>query len=170
MVHTCSASPELHSHGDVAAPLCRIDADVPRHNRGTQPIMDDAVVVRVGLEVLQYNGGRNNQANNSRAGSREPAFCLDYLHSSVVLVLVEGDVVLAVGDIVFLHPVTMLATMLASGCSPLCVDSRHPGHIPKVHLQPLVEILFPGIPRPALHSSAADVQPGVRGPVIPQSF
>ena len=58
VVHTCSASPELHPHGDVAAPLCRIDADVPRHNRGIQHITEDGVVVRVGLEFLQYNEGR----------------------------------------------------------------------------------------------------------------
>ena len=50
--HTCSTTPELHPHGDVMAPVCRMDANVPRHNGGTQHVTDDGASVRVGREYL----------------------------------------------------------------------------------------------------------------------
>ena len=165
--YTSSTTPELHPHGDVTAPVCRIDADVPRHNGGTQHTTDDGVSVRVGLEFLQE--WKQKKTDHSRAGSGKPVeLCLEYLHLSVFLVLVEGDVVLAVGDIVFLHPVITFGARF--WCSPLCVDSRHPGLIPKVHLQPLVAILCSGQPRAYSHVGAVESQPGVRGPKIDLSF
>ena len=49
---TCFVSQELHPHGDPTLWIGRIDADVPRHNGGTQHTTDDRVSVRVGLEYL----------------------------------------------------------------------------------------------------------------------
>ena len=164
---TCFVSQELHPHGDASIPLCRIDADVPRNNGGTQHVTDDGISVRVGQEFLQE--WKQKKTDHSRAGSAKPVeFCLEYLHSSVLFVLVEGDVVLAVGDCVVLHPLVTSGALF--WCSPLCVDFRHSGLIPKVHLQPLVGILFSGHPRAHSHAIAAEVQPGVRGPKIFPSF
>ena len=91
-----------------------------------------------------------------------------HLHSSVLFVWVEGGVVQAVEDFVFLHPVLTPVTQVL--CSPLGVDCRHRGLIPKVHLQPLVFIVCSGHPRAHSHVGAAEVQPGVRGPKIFPSF
>ena len=89
----------------------------------------------------------------------------EYLDISVLLVFVESDVVSAVGDRVFLHPL-----VTDSAPSPLCVDSRHLGLIPKVHLQPLFAIIIFGHPRGHSRVIAAEVQPGVRGPKMTFSF
>ena len=165
---TCFVSQEFHPNGDSTVPLCRIDADVPRHNGGTQHTTDDGVWVRVAIEYLWLTKEKNDQDNWPKAYYGN-SFCMEYLHLSVFLVLVEGDVVLAVGDSVFLHPVITFGARF--WCSPLCVDSRHPGLILKVHLQPLVFIVCSGHPRAHSRiSNAAKLQPGVRGPKIKPSF
>ena len=63
----CSASPKLHPHGDATFPICRIDADVPRHNEGTQHVTDDGASVRVGLEYLWLLKEKNDHDNWPKA-------------------------------------------------------------------------------------------------------
>ena len=169
---TCFVSQEFHPHGDLIVPPCRIDADVPRHNGGTQHMTDDGVSVRVGLEYLwiaKTTKKKTKQILTSHdthqtEKTETTDFSALYLHSSVLFVWVEGGVVQAVGDCVFIHPVATSGAQVK--CSPLCVDCRHRGLIPKVHLQPLVFIVCSGQPRAHSHVGAAEVKPGVRGPKI----